>query len=72
MSVSTRQIAEVFERIEWLVDLGVDRVLADLDAALVRRLARRVGLAPPLPRDERFRAIPRTLPDRTARRRKGE
>jgi hypothetical protein len=33
----------VFEHIEWLVDLGVDRVLVDLDAALVRRPARRLA-----------------------------
>jgi len=44
---STRQIAEVFERIELLLDLGVDRVLGDLNAALVRRLARRLALRAP-------------------------
>ena len=44
---STRQLAEVFERIEWLVELGVDRVLVDLNPALVRRIARRLASRAP-------------------------
>ena len=35
------------ERIELLVELGVDRVLVDLNAALVRRLARRLAARSP-------------------------
>jgi len=37
----------VFERIEWLVDLGVDRAVLDLNAALVRRIARRLASRAP-------------------------
>jgi hypothetical protein len=44
---STRQINEMHERIELLVELGVDRVLVDLNAALVRRLARRLAARSP-------------------------
>jgi TnpA family transposase len=44
---STRQIAEVLERVELLVELGVDRVLLDLDAVLVRRFARRLAWRAP-------------------------
>jgi len=44
---STRQLNEVRERIGLLVKLGVDRVLVDLNAALVRRLARRLAARAP-------------------------
>jgi hypothetical protein len=44
---STRQITEVLERIELLVDLGVDRVSIDLDTVLVRRFARRLASRAP-------------------------
>ncbi len=44
---STRQITEVLERIELLVELSVDRVLVDLNAALVRRVARRLASRSP-------------------------
>jgi hypothetical protein len=44
---STRQISEVLERIDLLVELGVDRVLVDLNAALERRLARRLAARSP-------------------------
>lgn len=40
---STRQITEVLERIAFLVDLGVDRHLGDLNDVLVRRYARRMA-----------------------------
>jgi hypothetical protein len=44
---STRQITEVLERIAFLVDLGVDRHLGDLNDVLVRRYARRIAGRPP-------------------------
>ena len=44
---STRQIAEVLERIVFLNDLGLDRHLGELNDTLVRRYARRMATRPP-------------------------
>jgi adenylosuccinate lyase len=44
---STRQIEEVLERIQVLSTLGVDRHLAQLPDAIVRRYARRLGARAP-------------------------
>lgn len=44
---STRQIAEVLERIAFLTELGIDRHLGDLNDMLVRRYARRMATRPP-------------------------
>ena len=44
---STRQIAEVLERITVLNGLGLDRHLGELNDALVRRYARRMATRPP-------------------------
>ena len=44
---STRQIAEVLERITVLNGLGLDRHLGELNDALVRRYARRMAARPP-------------------------
>jgi len=44
---STRQIAEVLERITFLNGLGLDRHLGGLNDALVRRYARRMAARPP-------------------------
>jgi hypothetical protein len=44
---STRQIAEVLERIAFLNDLGLDRHLGELNDTLVRRYARRMATRPP-------------------------
>ncbi len=44
---STRQIAEVLERITFLNGLGLDRYLGELNDALVRRYARRMATRPP-------------------------
>lgn len=44
---STRQIAEVLERIAFLNGLGLDRHLAELNDTQVRRYARRMATRPP-------------------------
>ena len=44
---STRQIAEVLERITFLKGLGLDRHLGELNGTLVRRYARRMATRPP-------------------------
>jgi hypothetical protein len=44
---STRQISEMFERIEFLLELGVDRALTDVDVLVVRRYARRLASRSP-------------------------
>ncbi|ABM96848.1 putative TnpA family transposase (plasmid) [Methylibium petroleiphilum PM1] len=44
---STRQIAEVLERITCLKELGVDRALAEINNVLVRRYARRMASRAP-------------------------
>jgi hypothetical protein len=44
---STRQIAEVLERMAFLTDLGIDLHLGDLNDVLVRRYARRMASRPP-------------------------
>ncbi len=44
---STRQIAEVLERITYLAELGVDRHLGDFNDVLVRRYARRLARRTP-------------------------
>ncbi len=44
---STRQIAEVLERIAFLTELGIDQHLGDLNDVLVRRYARRMASRPP-------------------------
>ena len=44
---STRQIAEVLERLTFLNDLGLDRHLGELNDTLVRRYARRMATRPP-------------------------
>ena len=44
---STRQFTEVLERIEWLVEIGVDRHRFGLNDVLVRRFARRLAARSP-------------------------
>jgi hypothetical protein len=44
---STRQIAEVLERMAFLTELGIDQHLGDLNDVLVRRYARRMATRPP-------------------------
>jgi hypothetical protein len=44
---STRQIAEVLERIAFLTELGIDQHLGDLNEVLMRRCARRMATRPP-------------------------
>jgi hypothetical protein len=44
---STRQIAEVLERIAFLTELGIDQHLGGLNDVLVRRYARRMATRPP-------------------------
>ena len=44
---STRQIAEVLERIAFLTELGIDQHLSNLNDVLVRRYARRMATRPP-------------------------
>ena len=44
---STRQIAELLERIAFLTELGIDQHLGDLNDVLVRRYARRMATRPP-------------------------
>ena len=44
---STRQIAEMFERIEFLRELGVHEQLIDVPDVILRRYARRLTSRPP-------------------------
>ena len=44
---STRQITEVFERIAYLTELGIDQSLGEINNVLVRRYARRLAARSP-------------------------